>query len=42
MISNLPMYDTYSYPIVGFILLILVEKWSSHIITHYDVFVAII
>lgn len=39
---NLPMYDTYSYPIVRLILLILVEKWSSNIIAHYDVFVAII
>lgn len=39
---NLPMYDTNSYPVVWLILLILVEKWSSNIIAHYDVFVAII
>ena len=36
------MHDTYSYPLVWFLLLILVEKWFSNIIAHYDVLVAVI
>lgn len=36
------MHDTYSYPLVWLLLLILVEKWFSNVIAHYDVFVAVI
>lgn len=36
------MHDTYSYPLVWLLLLILVEKWFSNIIAHYDVLVAVI
>ena len=36
------MNSTHSYPIVWFFLLILVEKWSSDIIAHYDIFITII
>lgn len=39
---NIPMHNTDSNPVVWFSLLILIEKRRSNVVTHNDIFVAII